>query len=82
MKFSPIPNNLAWSDDSFNKSGKSDEDRVAEVVKKVINDLPSLQHLQLGYCCLPLGGNGVWLPDIWGEALKYVRLWRHGISDG
>ena len=65
---------LTWNGDEFSKSRKSDEERVAEVVKKAVDDLPSLQHLQLGDFCPPWDETDTWLPDIWGKALRYVQV--------
>jgi hypothetical protein len=60
---------FSWDDDPFNRNPKANESKIDEIVERVVHDLPTLQHLQLG------GHESFILKNIKGEELEYVDEW-------
>ncbi len=72
---------MLWDDDPYNNAGKSDEERIDEVVEKVVNSLDSLRLLRLEACQSPQSSGQdadeesvPAFEDEWGRSTRWMKV--------
>lgn len=68
-----------WNEDAYNKSGMADEERIDEVVGKVVRDLDSVEVLQLGVFKSfqkPEYRENWEYEDEWGQSARWMEIVR------